>query len=37
MENDYEAKILESELRGTCMEGKKLLVVRAEKLLNGII
>jgi hypothetical protein len=37
VENDYDAEIAVSELKGTYMEGKKLLVVRAEELLNGII
>jgi hypothetical protein len=37
MENDYFAEVAVSELRGTYMEGKKLLVARAEDLLRGII
>jgi hypothetical protein len=35
MENDYEAEMAEVMLRGTRMEGKTLLVARAENLLSA--
>jgi hypothetical protein len=35
MENDYEANMAEDALGGTFMEGKVLLVARAEKLLSA--
>ncbi|KDR22726.1 uncharacterized protein LOC110826564 isoform X3 [Zootermopsis nevadensis] len=37
LKNEYDAQIMEFELKGSFMGGKKLLVARAEKLLNGSV